>query len=937
MNRLKWMVAGLLVVTVVVGLAGPMVGGEEAQAQVGTSRVRFLHAVPGAPNVDIYLDGMMIAADIAFATATPHLNVEAGTHQIDVRMAGSNPSSAALMTVEEVPLDPTLAFMVVVQGTPDALDAALYEDFLDEIAPGQARVAAINTIADAPPLDMITASGAPLLQGIAYGEQFSTINISTGVQDLLFLTAGGSTDNPVAEVGEVALHSGMLYTFVAIGTLEGQFVASTLVLVSPVNGPRETDFVRVQLAHASPDVPAVDVYANDVLLAPALDFGQVTGHIPLAVGDYTLAVRAAGADPADDPVLSTDVTLDLSAAAVTVVALGELGAESLRLEIFPNDLNELTPGMARVVVVNTVPGSAATATLVDPAATLLAADVNAGTQGDAVDFAPGGYMLTVNVAGIENPVDVLVPMQSYAGGMFYTALVYGGGAEGKPLDVSVMGTELAVTAESLPGVSAEMVAAPEVGDEPADAAPADVPADDMTAETEDMEATPEPSEPVATEEAPAPAESEVVADETAVDEPAADLAPTEAPPPPATEEVAPPPADSEVVADVPAVDEPAEDAPPADAPVEETEPAPLVAPPDEEPQALVTPQPRPIAFVQLNPGANLHCRELPSPDARSLGLIPSGATLTVVGRTGTPLVPETGNATPEPTPVVEAVEELWLSVQWEPEGGGYLRCWVSAEFLRVEYRGQLLDQLDELWELPEEPFNRPGEVVGADIEPPTPVFDAVIATVELEPGVSLQLRRFPETDAEVLDRVPAQAQLEVLGYVEAPGEGLVGQPVDPNWLRVRYRKENGAATIGWVSAQYVSLSQLGREVELTELVLLDSDDPEAGFFEDPGTQPLIPVEQQAIIGQVNLNPGANLNLRDRPSPDALVVIGIPSGQTMEINGRNGDGTWVQVTYEADTGDLDGWVATQYLIITRGGQPFDVAQLPHLWDDEDVLD
>ena len=282
-----------------------------------------------------------------------------------------------------------------------------------------------------------------------------------------------------------------------------------------------------------------------------------------------------------------------------------------------------------------------------------------------------------------------------------------------------------------------------------------------------------------------------------------------------------------------------------------------------------------------------------------MGLIPSGSTLTVIGRTGTALVPETGDPTPEPTPVVETLEELWLSVQWNPPTGGYLRCWVNVQFLRVEWKGKLLDTLEELWELPEEPFNRPGEVVGADVAPPTPLFNAVIATVQLDPGVSLQLRRNPQTQAESLSLVPAGAQLEVLGYAEAPGEGLVGQPTDPNWLYVRYRTENGGATIGWVSSQYVALSQLGRPVDILTLPLVDV--AEAGYYELPGLAPQIPVEQQDVVGVVNLNPGANLNLRDRPSSDARVVVGIPAGDTMILKGRNADGSWVHALYRSGGG------------------------------------
>jgi len=78
---------------------------------------------------------------------------------------------------------------------------------------------------------------------------------------------------------------------------------------------------------------------------------------------------------------------------------------------------------------------------------------------------------------------------------------------------------------------------------------------------------------------------------------------------------------------------------------------------------------------------------------------------------------------------------------------------------------------------------------------------------------------------------------------------------------------------------------------------------------------------------VTLDPGANLNLRDRPTADARVVVGIPTGATLELIGRNFDGTWVRVTYVNQGVTLEGWVAAQYLTITRGGQPYDVLQLP----------
>ena len=220
MNRQKWILTGLLLLAVLLALVGPLHSGT-AQAQASLSRIRFLHAVPGAPEVDVYLDGTLVAARLSFGSVTPHLALSSGDHQVALRLAGQEPATPALIEVP-VPLVPNLAYMVVAQGTPDTVQAALYEDILDELAPGMARLTAVNAIADAPALDVLTTAGGPLLQGVSYGVQFGTVNIGAGLQDLVFVPAGGSVDGAVTAFGKVPLVSGMLYTFVALGTIEGQ-------------------------------------------------------------------------------------------------------------------------------------------------------------------------------------------------------------------------------------------------------------------------------------------------------------------------------------------------------------------------------------------------------------------------------------------------------------------------------------------------------------------------------------------------------------------------------------------------------------------------------------------------------------------------------------------------------------------------------------------
>lgn len=109
----------------------------------------------------------------------------------------------------------------------------------------------------------------------------------------------------------------------------------------------------VQLAHLSPNTPEVDVYlysfgdatAQQVLHGVA--YGVVSGYEPLAAGEYTVAMRAAGAAASSKPVLSA--SLDVAAGGAYTVA--GLGPESgLRLQVLKDQLTT-PPGKVLVRVI----------------------------------------------------------------------------------------------------------------------------------------------------------------------------------------------------------------------------------------------------------------------------------------------------------------------------------------------------------------------------------------------------------------------------------------------------------------------------------------------------------------------------------------------------------------------------------------------------------
>ncbi|MBL8636867.1 MAG: DUF4397 domain-containing protein [Myxococcales bacterium] len=77
----------------------------------------------------------------------------------------------------------------------------------------------------------------------------------------------------------------------------------------PVNPPVVSQKATINVVHASPDAPAVDVYLNGQVAVKALDYRKNTGNVELTAGDYKVELRAAGAAATTNPVYSASISL----------------------------------------------------------------------------------------------------------------------------------------------------------------------------------------------------------------------------------------------------------------------------------------------------------------------------------------------------------------------------------------------------------------------------------------------------------------------------------------------------------------------------------------------------------------------------------------------------------------------------------------------------
>jgi hypothetical protein len=155
----------------------------------------------------------------------------------------------------------------------------------------------------------------------------------------------------------------------------------------------------IRLAHLSPNTPAVDVYlyafgdSNAMIVLHHVAYGTVSPYESVQAGDYSVAMRGAGASPTSQPVLSTSVTI----AAGHAYTVAGMGPESgLRLQVLEDKLTT-APGQAEVRVIQaSLKQQVVTVTL---GSTVLASGLKFASVSDYQAVSPGTQSVTVSSSG----------------------------------------------------------------------------------------------------------------------------------------------------------------------------------------------------------------------------------------------------------------------------------------------------------------------------------------------------------------------------------------------------------------------------------------------------------------------------------------------------------------------------------------------------------
>ena len=226
----------------------------------------------------------------------------------------------------------------------------------------------------------------------------------------------------------------------------GATAALAAVTALPIGVAAQDDTAetaKVRVGHFSPDAPAVDVYANDGAILTDVPFGVLSDYLEVPAGTYTIAVVAAGADPADGAVIGP-VDLDFAPGTMTTVAatnaLASIEAQVLTDEPTPQD------GIAQVRVVHFSADAPAVDVAVD-GGDVVVENLAYPDAAGYLDLPEGEYDLEIRPTGTTDVAFDIDPL-ALDGGNSFTVFAIGSLADGSftvhpAVDASLMADEMA--------------------------------------------------------------------------------------------------------------------------------------------------------------------------------------------------------------------------------------------------------------------------------------------------------------------------------------------------------------------------------------------------------------------------------------------------------------------------------------------------------------
>ncbi|MGC9346745.1 MAG: DUF4397 domain-containing protein [Anaerolineae bacterium] len=253
---------------------------------VGKARARFFHLVPGAPDVDIAIQGGPdLLTGVTYGQASPYVEIDADTYDLELQLEGL----PLTIPVPAVTADPNSIYSFFAVGT------AASPDIVQALDKQYVRVRAFHGVSDAPPVD-VWVDGGKAFSSVAYKDLTDYAAVMSGTYTLGLAPAG--IEMPIL-TRTLVLTGGMDFTVAAAGTLTvTDMYTAELVSYMDDNSPPLPGKAHVRFIHLVPDAPLpVNIGVTGVVtpIFSNVTYKQATPYVPVDAGHYDLEAYLMGA------------------------------------------------------------------------------------------------------------------------------------------------------------------------------------------------------------------------------------------------------------------------------------------------------------------------------------------------------------------------------------------------------------------------------------------------------------------------------------------------------------------------------------------------------------------------------------------------------------------------------------------------------------------
>lgn len=181
------------------------------------TNIRIIHALPNAPNVDVYVDGSLLTSNLSFGKISKYITLTSNEYEFQVFITGTYDKP---LLSQNIPLIANANYTISIVELDNNLFLFRLKDSNIPFNKSQTFLRFINLSSTSPLLSLSLPNGIILFNEAEYLETTGYSHLSSGIYN--FEVILGSSDISAKYIRNLTLNNGKFYTIYIIGLFNGK-------------------------------------------------------------------------------------------------------------------------------------------------------------------------------------------------------------------------------------------------------------------------------------------------------------------------------------------------------------------------------------------------------------------------------------------------------------------------------------------------------------------------------------------------------------------------------------------------------------------------------------------------------------------------------------------------------------------------------------------